>query len=322
MKLWHILLAISLVFLTTGCYANITGKVIDAETGQPIEGAVVLVEWTVTKGMPGMTYHESYKVIEVLTDREGRVTISGVVNPLVDPPDVTIYKKGYVAWNNLFIFPDYRKRKDFKWQNNYVFKLEKFKPEFTYSAHTLFMHGVILSSMATEKKKLMNRAIEWEEYKAREEGRTKTYVKIDGKVVDAETGEPIQGAVALIKGIGIGYGQLDKPLEMVSDKEGLITIEGTYPILANPPSLTIYKGGYVAWNSKIIFPRNENRKDFKWQNGYVFKLEKWKPAYSHGGHITFIQGVTFNAVMSGSKILKEAIKWEKEKALEERQGKK
>jgi len=173
MRLKHFILVAALLFLGGGCYAEITGIVIDAETGQPIEGAVVLVEWTKTKGMPGMTYHESYKVIEVLTDREGRVTISGVINPLVDPPDVTIYKKGYVAWNNLFIFPDYRKRKDFKWQNNYVFKLEKFKPEYTYSAHTLFIHGAMLSGMANEKKRLMNHAIEWEEYKASEERQKK-----------------------------------------------------------------------------------------------------------------------------------------------------
>ena len=105
-------IVLALIFLTAGCYGEITGTVIDAETGQPIEGAVVLVEWTVTKGL-GLTYTQSYQVIEVVTDKDGKATVSGVFNPFVNPPHVTIYKKGYVAWNNEYIFPDYKKRTDF-----------------------------------------------------------------------------------------------------------------------------------------------------------------------------------------------------------------
>ena len=52
-------LAILLVFMVTNCSAEITGTVVDAETGKPIEGAVVLVEWTMTKGVPGMSHTES-----------------------------------------------------------------------------------------------------------------------------------------------------------------------------------------------------------------------------------------------------------------------
>ena len=161
-----------IILLTFSCYAEIDGTVVDAETGKPIEGAVVLVEWTKTKGLPGMTYHELYKVLEALTDKEGRITISGVFDPLVDPPDITIYKQGYVAWNNKSIFPDYRKRSDFKLRNNYVFELEKFKREYTYDAHTEFIHGAI-GTGAIEEKKLLMKAIEWEEGKAFQERRTR-----------------------------------------------------------------------------------------------------------------------------------------------------
>jgi hypothetical protein len=160
------------IVVSSGCYAGITGKVIDAQTQQPIEGAVVLVEWTKTKGLPGMSYTESAKVIEVISDKEGKIEISGNINPFVNPPHVTVYKKGYVAWNNEYIFPDYSKRTDFKWENGCVFKLEHFKQEYSYDKHVSFISGLILSG-PLEKKKLMLEAIKWEEVKAFEERRFK-----------------------------------------------------------------------------------------------------------------------------------------------------
>lgn len=168
MKIQFCALITFLLCGTIGCYATITGKVVDSETGEPIEGAVVLVEWTKTKGF-GLTYTESYKVIEAVTDKEGLATVSGVFNPMVNPPDITIYKKSYVAWNNKFIFPNYEKRKDFKWQSGYVFKLERFKPEYTYREHWDFITDVIHSGMALGKKDLIKSAIAWEEDKAFEE---------------------------------------------------------------------------------------------------------------------------------------------------------
>ena len=104
------------ILLNSGCYANMSGTVIDAETGKPIEGAVVLVEWTKAEGVPGLTSTKSYKVVEAVTDKDGKFTVENVKKILIDPPDVTVYKKGYVAWNNEYIFPDYRKREDFKWE--------------------------------------------------------------------------------------------------------------------------------------------------------------------------------------------------------------
>jgi len=174
MKLRQIFIGIIfLLFLgATGCESEITGIVVDAETGQPIEGAVILVEWTKQHGF-GLTYTESYKVVEVVTDKEGKASIEGVSSPFVSAPRVTIYKKGYVAWNNEFIFPDWKKRTDFKWGNNYVFKLEKFKPEYSYDKHTFFIHRAILFGTAGEKKQLIQKAYDWEDYKALEERRKK-----------------------------------------------------------------------------------------------------------------------------------------------------
>jgi hypothetical protein len=166
------LLGIGMLVMTSGCYAEMTGTVVDAETGAPIEGAVVLVEWTVTKGVPGMTVTETYEVIEVVSDKEGRVYISGVFNPSVNPPRVTVYKAGYVAWNNDYIFPSYKKRTDFRWQNDFIFKLEKFKSEYSYIDHWGFIIDAIHIG-AMEKKKLIRDASKWEEDKASEERKRK-----------------------------------------------------------------------------------------------------------------------------------------------------
>jgi len=169
MKLKHIFLAIMLLFLMAGCEGEITGIVVDAETGQPIEGAVILVEWTKAKGLPGMTYTESYKVVEVITNKEGKASIEGVLSPFVDAPHITVYKKGYVAWNHHYIFPKWEKRTDFKWSNNYVFKLDRFKPEYSYNKHLSFIRNSISSFSEGNKKQLMKNAYEWEVDKAIQE---------------------------------------------------------------------------------------------------------------------------------------------------------
>lgn len=143
MRIKHIVLAIAMLLLTAGCYEEVKGTVVDAETGEPIEGAVVLVQWTKTKGL-GLTYHEVYKIIEVETDKNGKFTVSGAYNPFVNPPIIVVYKKDYVAWRNDFIFPDYEKRNDFKWQNDYVFRLERFKENYSKEEHHYFIgHGII-----------------------------------------------------------------------------------------------------------------------------------------------------------------------------------
>lgn len=162
-----LLIAIT-ILLNSGCYASMSGTVIDAETGKPIEGAVILVEWTYTSGKwIGLRTTSSYKVVEVITDKEGKFKVSGVVNPFVNTPEVTIYKKGYVCWSSRIIFPDYRNRTDFIWGKTYTFKLEHFKPEYSYIEHTSFIGSAINSGLG--EKKLMEDAYYWEELEASKE---------------------------------------------------------------------------------------------------------------------------------------------------------
>jgi hypothetical protein len=165
-----------LFFISCTCYADITGTVVDSETGQPIDEAVALVEWTAKKGLPGLTYHETYKVTEAETDRNGRFKVPGTYNPLVDPPTVVIYKAGYAAWRNDFKFPGWTKRTDFRYQNGIIIRLEKFKERFSHEEHHSFMSYGIIGASA-ERTPKFNKALGTELEKALREIEKKTMRK-------------------------------------------------------------------------------------------------------------------------------------------------
>ena len=131
---------------------QMTGTVVDAETGKPIDGAVVLIEWTMTKGF-GLTYTISYKVKEKVTDKNGQFTVYGVLNPFANEPDLTIYKKRYVAWSSRWIFPDWRNRSNFKWGDQ-VFELKQFKDTYSYVDHDGFIGRSINDTIGWKDKKV------------------------------------------------------------------------------------------------------------------------------------------------------------------------
>lgn len=159
MKRFAIYEMLFLLMITSGCSAyssDMSGTVIDAETGRPIEGAVVLVEWTKTKGI-GLTHTEAYKVQEILTDKEGKFSVSGVADPFVNTPSLTIYKKDYIGWNNEFTFPGMERRHDFIWERKTTIRMIPFTKDYSRPDHVYFLHSV------SHWGKLMNDAYRWEE---------------------------------------------------------------------------------------------------------------------------------------------------------------
>jgi len=134
MQSLRFVLLIIVLIITTGCshYRDIAGKVIDGVTGKPIEGAVVVAQWTKPRGIPGLQYRNLHKVTETLTDKEGAFSISGTSGFLIDPPLMLIYKDGYIPFRNDFIFP-VKKKAEHEWINNVVYKLEVFTNEYTVS---------------------------------------------------------------------------------------------------------------------------------------------------------------------------------------------
>lgn len=128
----------------TGCYLPIRGRVIDAETNEPIEGAVVLAEWNEEEGLPGFSGTSVYKIVEAETDKRGKFFLTGTFYPLVNRPYLVIYKQGYVAWRNDLVFPQFTLRKDYDvWEHGREYKLERFKESYSREQHSSFMQSGI-----------------------------------------------------------------------------------------------------------------------------------------------------------------------------------
>jgi len=114
----------------------ITGQVVDAETGKPIENAAVYICWTKpAAGPPGLAGTSIVEVAETLTDTEGFFKIPKY---WFTEYELTVYKNGYVCWNNQQIFPTYVFRKDFWLKDGIVIKVEHFKDEYSKEKHAIF----------------------------------------------------------------------------------------------------------------------------------------------------------------------------------------
>jgi len=118
-------------------------------------------------------------------------------------------------------------------------------------------------------------------------------------VVDAETGEPIEGAVALavwwsmgsggaFEGGGIPYAE--RRATAVSDKEGRIYINDFWKrdfFILGYPDMAVYKCGYVCWYQHHYLLENRERYDFKEKNRIV-RMEKWPENFSFERHESLI----------------------------------
>jgi hypothetical protein len=125
---------------------TIKAQVIDAETGSPIRGAVVLGVWTKKAGLPGLHHTELVGLKEAETDEQGWFELekpSGRFHE--DGEKVTVYKLGYVAWNNLFVFPNSARRKD-----NHVpskISLERYPTGQSHQRHMSFINNSTAAGM-------------------------------------------------------------------------------------------------------------------------------------------------------------------------------
>jgi hypothetical protein len=124
-----------------------------------------------------------------------------------------------------------------------------------------------------------------------------TIYSLKAKVVDAETGKPIQGAAAVA--VWKGYEGDGVPVavhleESVSDSAGEIHIDGFWaPQIFESvgPVLSVYKCGYVLWNQKRIYGQKAPygyRDDFDKENT-VIRMEKWPADFSFVAHMDFIR---------------------------------
>jgi hypothetical protein len=153
------LFLLTAVFLvSTGCvsYGRVDGpyegKVIDAQTGQPIEGAVVFGVWNKAHPGAGGASHTYYDSCEVLTDSNGTFSIQGLGMLLlskIEEMNITIFKAGYEqlgqrTWHSLRL----SKKGYIQWEgNNPTIRLKKL------SIEERLKRGVELPNVSNNKQK-------------------------------------------------------------------------------------------------------------------------------------------------------------------------
>ena len=99
------------------------GRVVDAETGEPIEGVVVLAVWYLVTPTPAGSSRDYYDARETVTNENGEFEIKGKglrILSRLEPVRVTIFKAGYeyldVPWVSLK--KDIILRKRIKWEDD------------------------------------------------------------------------------------------------------------------------------------------------------------------------------------------------------------
>jgi len=145
MKMLRVFLLSWGLVIISGCsyYPDINGRVVDGTTGKPIEGAVVVAQWTKFHGWLGEQQRDLHKIVETLTDKDGKFSLSGDVGFVLDPPQMIIFKEGYIPWRNDSIFPNKDLDKH-EWKNNVTYKLDVFTDKYTAKHLYSFMDSGII----------------------------------------------------------------------------------------------------------------------------------------------------------------------------------
>lgn len=135
--------SIVLAALLTGCATGpLRARVLDAETREPIIGAVILGVWTRVIGI-GLSHSEDVGLAEAETDGNGRFELGrGGISGVRRDEAVTIYKFGYIAWSNSFVFPGWQRRETR--QIPEVILLERFPTGLSHRDHLSFIDQAAL----------------------------------------------------------------------------------------------------------------------------------------------------------------------------------
>jgi hypothetical protein len=133
----------------------VRGRVVDAETRQPIKGAAVAIKWYTDTGGQQSGETETVDAMQALSDEKGVFIIP-------EYPDkkyiLGVYKKGYICWSNRDVFmnrPEAVARKNSQPNNSppikegMVIGLLPFKKEHSRNQHAGFT--VMVAGESTEK---------------------------------------------------------------------------------------------------------------------------------------------------------------------------
>ncbi|WP_224958170.1 hypothetical protein [Geomonas subterranea] len=105
-----VLTSLSLALIISGCgtdlkyYGKFCGKVIDNETGYPIDGVVIVASWVTDNWTwPGYSFTRPYKLKEVISDVDGTFCLYNQGLKLFPrDPSIIIFKAGYSEVANVY----------------------------------------------------------------------------------------------------------------------------------------------------------------------------------------------------------------------------
>ena len=140
---WALVSLAILLLCGAGCATAgpIQSQVLDAQTGQPVSGAIVLGVWTKRVGL-GEHHTELVGVNEVEVDAQGRFVLPRPRGHY-DEERITVYKFGYVAWSNHLLFPSLKRRPE--QQVPLTIPLELFPPAESHREHMMFIRSATSS---------------------------------------------------------------------------------------------------------------------------------------------------------------------------------
>ena len=130
---------------------------------------------------------------------------------------------------------------------------------------------------------------------------------VRGRVVDAETRQPVTGAAVAVKWYTDASGR--QSAETVAAIQSLSDERGVFKIPEYPDKkyiLGVYKNGYICWSSRDVFSNqeaaatrksNKQVKDSQIRDGMEIQLEPFKKEHSrplHAGFAVMVAGESTN----------------------------
>jgi hypothetical protein len=112
----------------------IEGSVVDAETGKPLEGVIIVAHWELKGGLEGGTPIAELQIFETVTDSNGRYYFPSWGPKLIPPtgqlqgdsPGLMLFKPGYRAGGFSNLYSETYGTSTF-FYNKKMLKLERFK---------------------------------------------------------------------------------------------------------------------------------------------------------------------------------------------------
>lgn len=155
-----------------GSHKEPTAVVVDADTGEPIEGAVAIAIWRKHSTKEAAWFEGGQmvpvRIEEAISDKDGKIYIEGFWGWFFFKnryPRLNVYKPGHILWDQKFIYANElnkgEKRTNFSRKNNIV-KMKKWPEAFSFERHRQFMDWCTNGDINKATKKLFRKAFDFE----------------------------------------------------------------------------------------------------------------------------------------------------------------